>query len=101
MLRLTCDVRVHMTVELEPARDAGLDQPLDSAEDGRAAQGWLGAAHLLVKLPGRELATGAGEGLGDDQSLLRHSFAGSRQSRGGGIDHQLTLAQPRLRIMLG
>lgn len=91
VLRLAGDVGVHMALELQSPRNAGIHQPLDGAEDGGASEGRLRVSNEVVELCRRELAPGTCQGLSDEQPLLRHPLAGRGEAGGGGIDHGLTL----------
>src|ERR687891_946615 len=99
MGRLTGDVRVDVSLQLEPPRDADLHQPLKRAKYGRAPERRLGPAKLLVELGGRELTPGAGQRVGHDQALARDALAGGGEPLCRKIGHAWTVAQSRPRIM--
>lgn len=102
VLRLAGNVGVDVAIELEPARDSCLHQRFERAEDGRSPDTGLLWPEMLIQLVRGELSAGSGQGVGDQQSLTGHAFAGSGKPlscRERRSIHATTLAQPRLRIM--
>ena len=104
VLRKAGNVRVHVPIQLEAARDPGLHERLQGAKDRCPPDARLLSLEAAVQLVGGQLAPVCGQGVGYQQPLLRHALAGCRQSISGcksGSIHVTTLSQSRLRIMSG
>ncbi len=78
MLGKTGHVGIHMAIQLQPARDACVDQRLEGAEHGRPSDAWLLLAEPAIELVGGQLAPIRSQGIGHQQALARDPLSRSR-----------------------
>lgn len=89
---LAGDIRVHVPVELEAARNPDLDEAVERPEHGCTAERRLVGTHPVVHLAGGELAAGTIERVGNKEALRRHALASRCEAGRGGIGHGSTVA---------